>query len=318
VNALIIPVYKNEETISELLQALGIIHRDLGGDLTVTFVVDGSPDRCHELLRDALAKVDFPSTLILHSRNFGSFAAIRTGLQFTEADFYAVMAADLQEPTSLIMEFFKTLSSKAGDLVLGARDGRKDPWSSKILSEIFWGLYRRYIIKELPKGGVDIFGCNRQVRDKVLEFGEARSSLVAQLMWVGFKRTVVLYQRQPRLKGKSAWTFQKKVDYLMDSIFSFTDLPIKILIKIGAFGTCTSFLVGIVVIVSRLTGLTTVSGYTALMIAIIFFGAMNLLGLGIIGSYAQRGYENTKQRPLAIVSGTLTFKKELNDGLLRT
>lgn len=192
--------------------------------------------------------------------------------------------------------------------VLGARDSRKDPWTSRIFSELFWGFYRRYIIKEIPKGGVDIFGCNRQVRDKVLEFGEARSSLVAQLMWVGFRRTVVLYPRLPRLKGKSAWTFQKKVDYLMDSVFSFTDLPIKMLLRIGALGAFTAALTGVAATISRLTGLTHIPGYTALVIAIVFFGALNLLGLGIIGSYAQRGYANTKQRPLSIVSNTQTFK----------
>jgi len=96
----------------------------------------------------------------------------------------------------------------------------------------------------------------------------------------------------------------------MDSVFSFTDLPIKFLIKIGAFGAFTSFVVGIVVVVARVAGFTTVSGYTALMIAIVFFGAMNLLGLGIIGSYAQRGYENTKQRPLSIVSNVQKFKEK--------
>jgi polyisoprenyl-phosphate glycosyltransferase len=308
VNTLIIPVYKNEESITDLLAAVTILYQKLANDLTVTFVIDGSPDTCHQLLQAALPAAVFPSKLIVHSRNFGSFAAIRTGLLQTEADFYAVMAADLQEPPGLILDFFKALASNSADLVLGARDGRKDPWSSRIFSELFWSFYRRYIIKELPRGGVDIFGCNRQVRDKVLEFGEARSSLIAQLMWVGFRRTVILYQRLPRLKGKSAWTFRKKVDYLMDSVFSFTDLPIKFLIKIGAFGAFTSFVVGVVVIASRLAGYTKVSGYTALMIAIVFFGAMNLLGLGIIGSYAQRGYENTKQRPLSIISNVQKFE----------
>jgi hypothetical protein len=127
-------------------------------------------------------------------------------------------------------------------------------------------------------------------------------------MWVGFRRDVVLYQRLPRLKGKSAWTFKKKVDYLMDSIFSFTDLPIKLLLNIGAGGAFVSFVVGLAAVVSRLAGFTTVSGYTALMIAIVFFGATNLLALGIIGSYAQRGYENTKRRPLSIISHSVSFR----------
>ena len=309
-NALIIPVYKNEDSIPELLSTLESMYTDLGEELTITFVVDGSPDKCHELLMHSLPGARFPSKLFLHSRNFGSFAAIRTGLLHTEAEYYSVMAADMQEPPSLIHDFFKILRSNGADLVLGARDGRKDPWSSIFLSSLFWNFYRCYIVKEIPKGGVDIFGCNRQVRDKVLEFREARSSLVAQLMWVGFRRKVILYHRLQRRKGKSAWTFTKKMDYLLDSIFSFTDLPIKLLMNIGALGTIISFIVGLTAVIARLTNSTQVSGYTALMIAIMFFGAMNLLGLGIIGSYAQRGYENTKMRPLAIVADKQVYKGE--------
>lgn len=307
-NALIIPVYKNEETVADLLATVAELRRKLDKDLAVTFVVDGSPDRCHEMLRDALPASGLPAQLILHSRNFGSFAAIRTGLQHTDADFYAVMAADLQEPPELILDFFGKMRSGAADLVLGARNGRQDPWTSRVFSNFFWSFYRRFIIRDIPKGGVDVFGCDRRVRDKVLEFGEAHSSLVAQLMWVGFRRSVVHYGRLPRLKGKSAWTFRKKFDYLMDSVFSFTDLPIRMLLRIGALGLLASFVVGVLATISRLTGLTKVSGYTALIVAIVFFGALNSFGLGIVGSYAQRAYENSKRRPQSIVSDTQSFR----------
>ena len=286
------------------------MYEQLGGELVVTYVVDGSPDRCFELLREALPNGGVPARLILHSRNFGSFAAIRTGLMSTEADFYSVMSADLQEPPELILSFYRKMENDQVDLVLGTRDSRDDPWSTRLFSSIFWDVYRRFILKEIPKGGVDVFGCNRRSEIKFSNFREARSSLVAQLVWVGFQRAIVPYRRQARLKGKSAWTFRKKLDYLMDSVFAFTDLPIRLLMLFGFIGVSVSFVIGVAAIFSKLIGLTTISGYTALMIAIVFFGALNMLGLGIVGAYSQRAYENTKRRPLSIVAGVMDFNRD--------
>src|SRR5665811_1926983 len=108
-NALIIPVYKNEESVPELITAVKGINDSMNNDLLTVFVVDGSPDNSYSLLAELLPKSGFRSKLISHSRNFGSFAAIRTGLINTEADKYAIMAADLQEPPELITEFFGKL-----------------------------------------------------------------------------------------------------------------------------------------------------------------------------------------------------------------
>jgi len=300
--SIIVPVYKNEESIFDLIKVFSAINRKLRNRLTVVFVVDGSPDHSFELLNQYLPLADFKSRLILHSKNFGSFAAIRTGLKFAEDNYYAVMAADLQEPPSLVMDFYKILKEDNADIVIGVRDGRRDPVQTKIFSSLFWWMYRRFVVPAIPKGGVDIFGCNRKVRDKMLEFHESNSSLVAQLFWIGFRRSFVKYQRREREKGKSAWTFRKKINYLMDSVFAFTDLPIRLLIWMGGIGVLISFFIGIIVLLFKATGYISVSGYTALMITLIFFGALNLLGLGIIGAYAHRTYDNTKARPLSIVT----------------
>src|SRR5690606_37822809 len=103
-----------------------------------------------------------------------------------------------------------------------------------------------------------------------------------------------------REHGKSAWTFRKKFDYLMDSVFAFTDLPIRLLLRVGVTGAVLSFLFGIGVGLARLAGMVMVPGYAATIIVITFLGSLNLLGLGIVGSYAWRAYENSKQRPLAL------------------
>jgi hypothetical protein len=154
----------------------------------------------------------------------------------------------------------------------------------------------------MPKGGVDVFGCNRQFRDQLLQLEESRSSLIGLIFWLGFRRKLVGYERQLRQEGKSAWTLSKKVDYMMDSIFAFTDYPIRILIRIGAIGSMLSALFGIIILIARLSGAIEVPGYAATMIAVLFLGALNLFALGMVGTYAWRGYENTKQRPLAVVA----------------
>jgi glycosyltransferase involved in cell wall biosynthesis len=298
--SLVIPVYRNEESIPTLLTAIQELHVQLLGALEVVFVVDGSPDRSFEILQAELPMQKFTSQLILLSKNFGSFMAIRTGLQYGKGSRFAVMAADLQEPPSLILTMNSVLSSEPVDVVVGVRESRQDPFLSKLASQTFWGLYKRYVIPEMPAGGVDMFGCNLEFRDNLLKLDERHSSLIAQIFWLGFRRKVVSYTRVAREHGKSAWTLRKKVNYLMDSVFSFTDLPIRLLIRVGATGSILSALYGIIVIFAKLGGVIEVPGYAMTIFVITLLGSLNLLGLGVIGSYAWRTYENTKGRPLAI------------------
>lgn len=298
--SLIIPVYRNEESIPSLLKAIEDLNVQLQGALEVVFVVDGSPDRSYEVLQSNLPLQDFSSQLILLSKNFGSFMAIRTGLQYGKGERFAVMAADLQEPPSLVLTMNSVLSSEPVDVVVGVRESRQDPFFSKLASQTFWGLYRRYVIPEMPAGGVDMFGCNLAFRDNLLKLDERHSSLIAQIFWLGFRRKVVNYTRIAREHGKSAWTLRKKINYLMDSVFSFTDLPIRLLIRVGAVGSILSALYGVIVVFAKLGGVIEVPGYAMTIFVITLLGSLNLLGLGVIGSYAWRTYENTKGRPLAI------------------
>ena len=116
------------------------------------------------------------------------------------------MAADLQEPVDLMLEFQRLLAAGEADVVFGVRKRRGDPFWSRWLSEIFWRLYRRFVVSDMPQGGVDVFGCTRQVRDRLLELKESHTNLVALVLWVGFRRAFVPYERQPRLEGRSQWT----------------------------------------------------------------------------------------------------------------
>ena len=299
--SVIVPVYKNADSIPRLIQALTDMNETLDGKLEVVFVVDGSPDESFALLKKELGNMSFSAQLLAHSRNFGSFPAIRTGLMAATGEYFGVMAADLQEPPELLISFFKSLSNDECDVAIGTRNARKDPLSSRMASSIFWGLYRRLVVHDMPKGGVDIFGCNKAFREQLLQLSESRSSLIALIFWLGFRRKFIEYERQVRQEGKSAWTFKKKLEYMMDSVFAFTDYPIKLLIRMGATGSIIALLIGLMVVAARLSGAIEVPGYAATMVVVLLLGTLNLLGLGLVGTYAWRAYENSKQRPLAIV-----------------
>lgn len=300
--SVVIPVYRNAESIPRLIAALEGMERALAGEMEVVFVVDGSPDESYAMLHDAIDPLGFPAQLIAHSRNFGSFAAIRTGLRAARGQYFGVMAADLQEPPELLVSFFKELGSDACDVAIGTRDARQDPLSSRLASSMFWGMYRKLIVREMPPGGVDVFGCNMIFRDHLLSLEESRSSLIALIFWLGFRRKLVAYKRLERQEGVSAWTLGKKIDYMMDSIFAFTDYPIRLLLRIGAIGSALALTAAFLVLIARIAGFIVVPGYAATMLAVLVLGALNLLGLGLVGTYAWRAYENSKQRPLAVVA----------------
>jgi glycosyltransferase involved in cell wall biosynthesis len=305
--SLVIPVFRNEASLPELLRALADLNEGLARDLEVVFVVDGSPDRCAEILEAELPRQTFRSKLVLLSRNFGAFAALRAGLAEASGPWFAVMAADLQEPPELVLAFFRALEKEPVDVVIGTRTTRGDPALARWSSRLFWFAYRKLVQPEMPPGGVDVFGCNRAFRDQLLALHESNSTLVGLLFWLGFRRKLFPYERRPRRHGRSAWTLARRLRYLSDSVFAFSDLPVRLLVGVGSLGLVFSVGFAILVVVARLSGWIPVPGYAGTVLLITFFAALNSFGLGVIGSYLWRAFENTKGRPQSIVRWRAEF-----------
>jgi polyisoprenyl-phosphate glycosyltransferase len=309
--SLVIPVYKNASNIAALLEALrGLPSQLADHQLEVVFVVDGSPDDSYQRLREGLPREAFRSQLICLARNFGAFAAIRAGIAAARGDRFAVMAADLQEPLDLVVAFDRILAADQADIVVGQRTGRADPLWSRMASRVFWGVYRRLVQKQIPPGGVDVFGGNDKVRRQLTALGESNSSLVGLLFWMGFRRVAVPYQRRAREHGRSSWSLAKKLRYLSDSLFAFTDLPVRLLLFAGALGLFTSMLFGGVVVLSKMFSSLPVPGYAATATLIMFFGGLNCFGIGVLGGYIWRTFENSKGRPNYLVLS----REEFPDG----
>lgn len=310
--SLVIPVYKNRESLPLLLDAVRALQQQ-HRQMETIFVVDGCPQDCYGWLAQHLPDANLRAQLLLHSRNFGSFAAIRTGMTTARGSYCAVMAADLQEPPELVAEFFHALENDGVDVVLGTRDSREDPFFSKLASQIFWGIYRRYVQPDMPAGGIDMFGCNQLFREKLLALPEQNSSLVGLILWLGFKRKCIGYHRRARAHGASAWTLRRKLNYLLDSVFAFSDLPLKLLMSVGGLAMLIAFIVGVAALIAKLSGQIAVPGYTMLIIAISFFGALNMFALGVVGSYVWRAFENTKARPIAVLAKQHIFDHDGKD-----
>jgi glycosyltransferase involved in cell wall biosynthesis len=295
--SLIVPVYRNEAAMDPLLARVRELAVGLGPRFECLFVVDGSPDASAEILRRQLPNEAFRSQLLVLSRNFGTYAGVRAGLAAARGRYFAIMAQDLQEPRELIESFFRLLERDEADVALGVRGHRRDPLPGRLAAQGFWGLYRRLVQPDVPAGGIDMFGCNERVRGVLLALREANTSLVGLLLWVGFRRCEVLYERQQSTNARSGWTLRRKLRYMLDSVFGFSDLPIVLLMLIGAVGSAAAIALGIVVFTLWALGHIEVRGYTALMLTLLASSSAILLGLGILGGYVWRAFENTKQRP---------------------
>jgi polyisoprenyl-phosphate glycosyltransferase len=306
-NSLVIPVYGNREEVPTLVEAIREIEGRVDGGLETIFVVDGSPDDSQQRLLEALSGSGLVARVVEHSRNFGSFAAIRTGLSLARGSRIAVMAADGQEPPSLVVEFLGRLREEDVDIVVGERSSRDDRGDA--FAGLYWRLYRRFAMSEVPAGGADVFACTAAVRDVICSLEPVHTSLVAQLFWIGFRRQSVAYDRLPS-PGPSGWTFRRKLRYLSDSVFAFTDLPVRVLWLVGLLGLVLGGAIALLALIARIGGAIDVPGYTATILVIVFFGSLNMIGLGIIGSYVWRAYDTAKGRPGAIVRDVI----ELRDG----
>lgn len=298
---IVIPLYKSLDNLSPLLERLDSYFALYGNKLQIVFVDDGCPQGSFLFLKSKLELMRYNYKLIKLSRNFGAFTAIRAGLKNCDAQYVAVMAADLQEPRELVEDIFKKLSA-GHDVVFGCRKKRNDSFFTNLFSNIFWRFYRKFVIRDIPKGGIDIFGINFKVNTELSTFTEQNASLIGILFWIGYDREYVFYERQVRAIGKSSWSLAKKINYFYDSIFAFSDLPLRLLLYVGVLGMCLSFFMAVVVIISKLTGLITVSGYAAVVCVVLFFTFFQSFSFGLIGSYLSRIYDNSKGRPLFLIA----------------
>lgn len=298
--SIVVPIYYNEQNLVPLYQDIKEKVIDvIDYDYEIVMVNDGSKDGSYSVMKE-LAKKDTHIKLISLSRNFGAHAAVLCGLTHSTGDCAVVKAADLQEPTELILELVERWR-KGNNVVLAVRQQRDDPARKVFFANLYYWLVRKTSLPNMPKGGVDVYLLDRKVI-KVLELlDERNSSLTGQILWSGFKTDLVYYNRLARQIGKSRWSLKKRFRLVMDTIFSFSTLPISIVIAVGTCSFLGAVIWGIVVFISKLAGKIVVSGWTTLFIFNLLSFGIIMLTLGILGEYLWRTFDASRRRPTYII-----------------
>ena len=312
--SLIIPVYYNEDNLRPLYDDLREKFIDkIDYDYEIVMVNDGSKDKSYEVMKE-LSEKDRNIKIISLSRNFGSHAAILCGLSHCTGDCAVVKAADLQEPTELILEMVEAWK-KGNNVVLAVREGRDESKSQTFFANFYYWIVRKTALPEMPEQGFDVYLVDRKVINVLDSLDEKNSALTGQILWSGFRTEKVYYRRLAREIGTSRWTLKKKIRLVMDTLFSFTSLPITVVLNIGAVSVIAAVIWAIVVLISKLTGNITEVGWTTLFIFNLMSFGIIMMTLGILGEYLWRTFDASRNRPVYIIEDE-NNKCDSSDNLL--
>lgn len=298
--SIVIPVYYNEDNLRPLYEDIKKKVIDaIDYEYELVLVNDGSKDNSYKVMKE-LAEKDKHIKIVSLSRNFGSHAAILCGLAKCTGDCAVIKAADLQEPTELILEMVDRWN-KGFNVVLAVREGREESRQQTLFANLYYTLVRKTALPTMPKGGFDVYLIDRKVIDVLMALDEKNSALTGQILWSGFKTDQVYYTRLAREIGTSRWTLRKKLRLVTDTLFSFSILPIKIVTIIGIGAFVGSLIWAVVILIFKLNGLIEVKGWTALFIFNLFSFGVIMLTLGILGEYLWRTFDASRNRPAYII-----------------
>lgn len=306
--SIVIPVYYNEDNLELLYDDLKKKIIDvIDYEYELVMVNDGSKDNSYEVMKD-LADRDEHIRIISLSRNFGSHAAILCGLAKCTGDCAVVKAADLQEPTELILEMVDRWKN-GSNVVLAVRKGREEGRGQTLFANMYYNMVRKTALPEMPKGGFDVYLLDRKVIEVVMALDERNSALTGQILWSGFRTDKVYYTRLAREVGTSRWTLKKKIRLVTDTLFSFSTLPIKMVTLVGSFSFAGSLIWALCVFAFKILGLIDVSGWTTLFIFQLFSFGVLMMTLGILGEYLWRTFDASRNRPPYIIEDENEIKR---------
>lgn len=298
--SIVIPVYYNEDNLKPLYEDIRQKIIDvIDYDYEIVLVNDGSQDNSYIVMKE-LAEADKHIKIVSLSRNFGSHAAILCGLAKCTGDCAVIKAADLQEPTELILEMVDSWK-RGNNVVLAVREGREESRQQTLFANLYYALVRKTALPNMPKGGFDVYLLDRKVIGVLMALDERNSALTGQILWSGFKTDKVYYTRLAREIGTSKWTLKKKIRLVTDTLFSFSTLPIKAVSVVGICSFIGALIWAILVLIFKLAGLIEVSGWTTLFIFNLFSFGVIMLTLGILGEYLWRTFDASRNRPPYII-----------------
>ena len=298
--SIVIPVYFNQDNLWPLYNDIKKKIIDvIDYEYEIILVNDGSKDDSWTIMQE-ISDVDPHVRNISLSKNFGSHAAVLCGLSYSTGDCAVTKAADLQEPTELILEMVEEWQQE-NNVVLALREDREEGNTQVGFANLYYWLTRKVALPNMPKGGFDVFLLDRKVIEVLCNLEERNSSLNGQILWSGFQTAYGKYVRKAREIGKSRWTLRKKIRLVSDTLFSFSLLPIKIIISIGITAFMVSVIWAIIILIGKLNDSIPVTGWTTLMIFQLLSFGIIMITLGILGEYLWRTFDASRNRPPFIV-----------------
>lgn len=300
--AIVIPVFNEESVLPELFSRLeALFAAPCDNAWRAVFVNDGSADRSADLIRAQGAR-NPRFELVELSRNFGFQSALSAGLAHAiSADAVVTMDADLQDPPEVIPGMVAAWRSGA-EVVRAVRRSRKETGVRRIGFDVFHSVFGR--LTDIPiEANTGTFGLlGRPALEAFAQLPERHRFFPGLRAWIGFNAADFVYDRQERAAGKPKQTFRRLVRYAVDGFFSFSYLPLRVLTYTGVTVSLLGFVLGFYFIVKRLLGVeTATTGFTTLVSLVTFLGGIQMIGIGVLGEYLGRVYDEVKQRPIYLI-----------------
>jgi len=304
----VVPLFNERESFNSLIERLNKVISNTPLTIEVVLVDDGSSDNTPELMQ-RLALLDERYNCVFLSRNYGHQIALSAGLANARAtEAVMVIDGDLQDPPELLSEFYSKFK-EGYDVVYGIRKKRKESWLKKTAYHSFYRILKSISYIDLPLDTGDFSLISRRIIDVMNKMPEESRYIRGMRSWIGFKQIGLEYDREERFAGTSKYSLKMLFKLAYNGIFNFSEFPIKLITNLGLLSICISLLYFIQTIYKKLVYDNVPEGFAALLFAIILFGGVQLVSLGIIGEYVLRIFFQVKGRPLYVVKNKITNKK---------
>lgn len=304
--SLVVPCYNEAENVAAFQAAVQSAFDDCGYDYEIIFVDDGSTDATLHELRKLHAKQSCPVRVVSFSRNFGKDAALYAGIQHSRGEYVSLIDADLQQRPELVRDMVRTLEDDPQyDMVAAYQDRRGESKLLSFFKKGFYSLINKLTDTPLKSDASDFRTFRRSVADSIITLGEYHRFSKGIFAWVGYSTCYIPYTACPRAAGKSKWNFRKLYNYAIDGIIGFSTKPLRIATFLGSLSGIAAMIYLIIVVLQKLIAGIDVPGYASIIVLILFFGAMQLFCLGIVGEYVGRTFEQSKNRPIYLTKEIL-------------
>ena len=308
--SVVVPVYKEAENIRPFLDRISIVLDSMSLPYEIIFALDPSPDLTEEIIlreieRNSLIK------LIVFTRQFGQPAATMAGIFFSRGETCVVIDVDLQDPPELIPLMYEKLK-EGYEVVYAKRVSRKgETFIKKIVSVMGYWVINKLSDIQIPTNTGDYRIMTKRVVLELRRLNESHGFLRGLVAYIGFKQTFIEYARDQRYQGKGKYNrFTGSLKIGLNGLFSFSSRPLSVMSVIGFGISCFSFLLGTWYVIQKLVGINVTPGLSTTVLAISFFAGVQLLGMGLIGEYVGRIYDEVKRRPLYLVDREYNFEEK--------